>query len=530
MLIPKEFSTPLRTITLMVDDTKPITKKDNRLIKLLVELHTKQYELGNIRKLLKEYFDKHRIEFSYVLKDFEVLDKKMQELPVLSNQLLLKQINYKTFKNGLDRLLNDAIDYNTLYFEFEDKLRPVSKGVGVMSGMRDKFSKIEEKTFEIENSINEVLYKDYKKRHEFCIDIDSIIDEIDVFSEIQECELEIYNPLAESIDSYVVDEFNPMVNKYNKNNKDIKSVNKNIQKLHENHILYSKAKEIDFRELWLEWEKPVIIQEEIEFVDYGVSYDVEFGKRGGVIFHLYTNMNVEGIFNLYFVSSYRLACSLKEIFTPEMMYPLVGRALFLMKNQAQLANDNIALNDNLDAIEIGWKIVDGICSVFIEGETAKDDFLNEPKNMYAPVLNITNSGLIELLGVTMVNVMEQLLFTNPNFDHIRNQQVLNEIVGINQLITLKHRMMKLAREKTILNNRQAILFLLFLDCTCQLLLGDNGEEFYDGLDVIKIDAETRLFFLKEAQKFYAQALNRYKENGSKIPFLEKTRDWNRVFF
>ncbi len=530
MLIPKEISTPLRTITLMIDDSKPMTDKDNRLVEMLVELHNKQYELGNIRKLLQEYFDKHHIEFLDVLKDFEVLDKKMHELPVLCNQLLPKQINYKTYKNGVDNLIQVAVDYNTLYFKFDARLKPLSQGVEVMGDMRDKFAKIEEQTIEIENSISKVLYKDYQKIHEFCIDIASFRDEKSIFSEIQEGELEIYNPLEESIDDYIVNEYNPMMNKFNQNNKDIQVAGNIIQKLHKNHILYTKAKEFDFCELWLEWEKQAHFQEEIEGVDFGISYDVEFGKKGGIIFHLYTNMVTEGIFNLFLVSSFRLSCSLKEIFTPEMMYPLVGRALFLMKNQVELSNNNRTNKLNMSLIDIGWDVVEGISNVFLEGETAKEEFLTESKNMYAPALNITKSGLIELLGVTMVNIMEQLLFTNPNFDHIRNQSALNEIVGINQFVTLKHRMMKLAKEETILNNRQHVLFLLLLDCTCQLLLGDNGEEFYDGLDGVKINAQSRLLFLKEAQKFYAQAMKNYKENGSKIPFLEKTRDWNRVFF
>ena len=110
------------------------------------------------------------------------------------------------------------------------------------------------------------------------------------------------------------------------------------------------------------------------------------------------------------------------------------------------------------------------------------------------------------------------------------RHAFDKVVSMGQYLTLLGLLPEIDKGPVTLNFRQYILFLILMDCACQLLLGDHEEDFIEGLEQVKVNAGLRKEFMKAAQANVKGAMEDFKKNRSKITPLENLHDWNRIFF
>ncbi len=530
MLIPKEISTPLRTITLMVDDSKPITKKDNRLIEVLVEYHNVEFDLRVHVKDMLEKFIPYSKTSTETYKEYEHVLVLLNELSINTKKLLDKKDDFSTFLKEYDIFYEAIKQFNEKSRAFGDSFFEMKRDLLKIWDLRD----ISEQKIMTANSSFELLLtvkQDFFiNTNEYAVNLDSFLKETSLVFEITET-IESEKKEALSLyDNYVNHEFNPWAESFNKGFPELPMLSKIITEVHTTYTFYTKAKEFDSYEIFFELYVDKTIEPTLEVVYYGVSYDIEFGKNGGIILHLDTEMVIPDVLNSALRKSYRIKCSLEELFTANIMEPLIWNGLIYMRNDMTERHEKGEHKIDMDAIEISAHVVENLTKTFLEGDEKAGTKIAHDDDLHQPILSIKTPGFFSLLSIVVINVFTQLLYSNKNFDNRFNRHAVKNIFSDCHFQTMRNLFWKMHEKEVILNLKYFFLFFSLVDATCQLLVGDHAEDFYEDLLKSNITPENRILFLKEAQKHYKDAIEFLEKNNIEAPFLKKTRDWNRVFF
>jgi hypothetical protein len=532
MLVPIELSNPLRKISIEIDNSKALTVKENKLLLSYVKLHEQFFEISELQKKLKNDF-REVVDFMSALSEQnKAIELQMKIIGEDTTKLLVKQPDYETFKIQFNALIAYISNFNEWYIEYFHNVTLLGEKLEKITADRDKCT-----DYYYMDEDEDTLWKEYEELtnwlfdnyEELSIDIISFDDDKEMFLTMRGDTEDDYEPLFKEINDFITDVNNPFIDGYNVTVKTVEGFNAIIKQLQSAYLMYSKATEEDNRLVWFDWSDTADKPPRIDTINYGISYDLEFEQDGTILLHLDTIMMIENLLDLSLRVSYRMKCSLEETFTKEVMEPLAGHCIELLKNEVMVNEDERVKKIDLRHIEDSYYVIEKLTTVFVEGEVA-GGLRHEGPEMFEPSLLIEKPGIFGLLTATIVSVMDQLLFTNKNFDNQKNRNALNSIVSINQYITVKHHMVMVDAGPVTFNFRQHLTFLMLLDCTCQMLVGDHDYEFFKGLELVNVDAEARKLYLKTAQSFYKDTLDNFKKNNITVTFLEKTRNWNQVFF
>lgn len=531
MLIPKVILHPLREISFMIEDDIEMTKKENKIIKEYIKLHDHQYEFEKLTHSVQKEFSAHHQVMLEVKNEFLVIEPMIYQLIENEASLLKPLDNFKTFRQKFDSLMSEGEKYGLAYSKFikrfntmidewrkiDDAIIQLANKDGAMDKMHDDFN-------DLDSEFDDNEYPSY-------IDEDSFAEDQDLFRDKNQ---QIYNnfiELDDATEKYFNQEFNPFIERYNNAITKHKKFYSEIKNVHKAYLFYTKAKEAsEGDKIYIEWTKQKLFKDLEEAVDYGVSYDEEYGKNGEITFHLDTVIRIEDVLEVMVRNSYLMQCSFKEIFTTEVLEPLIGHNLDLASGEITQNVKKNNIDFDLKMIEANYNTTQEVTKILIEGVTSKESFDVKDENYYKEVITYKNPAEVQTLGVPSLNIMNQLFFLNNNFDNKRNREIFNNYFSLSNYITLEFLLPKSDKGPISLNSNQYILFLIILDCTCQLLVGDHAEEFYEGLKKVGINAERRKIFMKSAQQILKIEKEHFKETNSVVTPLETRYDWNKIFF
>jgi hypothetical protein len=340
--------------------------------------------------------------------------------------------------------------------------------------------------------------------------------------------IDSYDENYKQAGDYINNVYNPFVTRMNKATTGLQAAKDLLPKLRGAWAQYTKAEEIDKKFYRLEWDEETEIPEVMEYVDWGISTDIEKDAKGNIILHLGMEMIAENLLHQWYRVSYRMNCKAGEILSSDIMEPLIGNCMDNMKIEIATVNKERSRQLNMKNIEVVYELVNMLTAGFVEGMIENGGLQWENDDMFDTGIHIDSPAGFQLLGVTLVNVMEQVLYSNKVFDNATNRTKFNDFCGLSQYTTLKYLLPKMDKGPLTLNNREYFLFLALIDCACQLLLGDRGDYLFEGLEKVGVDASLRAMFLSNAQKHYNNSLDYFRKKDITISFLEKPRDWNMV--
>jgi hypothetical protein len=528
MLITKEIQHPLRLINLEIDDSKPLTKKENKLINTYVKLHDRFKSIKDIQSEMQENIIKHRNRLQEVFGLYEGCEQQIKTMVSDGENLLVKQDNYQTYKKKFDALMKYALNYNLAYHVFNEKFEKMIEELDSIQAIRntciDYYDADDDPLWKMYDELVTWLFENYKG---LSVDIVAFDTDSQNFLTIRHKASQEFDKFYNDLKKYIIEEYNPFMTRYNSVMNEMKGFNDTLEKLRDGYLLYTQAEHLENRINWFDWMPVKFMAPDIDAVDFGISFDLEYDDKEMITLHLDTYMIIEDLLNMSLRESFKIKCTLQELFTNQVMEPLVGHCIDIMINEVKISEKEWPQKIDIEKIDGSYYVIENLTRMFVEGESSRID--KDKGDMYQSMLVIKKGGANNL-GVPMITVMDQLLFTNKKFDTIKNRDILNNIVSIDQYLTLRYLLPKSDKSDISLNLRQYILLLMLLDCVCQLLVGDHDYEFIKGLDKVGVNAEIRRKFLKEAPLKYKESMEHFKEINSEVPFLKVARDWNRIFF
>jgi hypothetical protein len=530
MLIPKLIKHPLRDIELMEDANKQPLDNETKMLEKYIKLHDWYYDLDQHVKSLREKYTTHFYNFRITQKELFEIEYRIDRLIEEKKKLIPKFADYMTFREGYCKFLDYAAKYNEFYHAFESNSSELSAELEVIYEMNSRLFDADEEEDTLWDALDESETEFYDNYEKMCYDLVAYDDDIEKFREAVAVITMNKDELYEEINEYIADEYNPFMDNYNKVIDKASHLNDDMDDLHNAYLQYTKATEVEGQVIWTEWFDSGPFGDDFEFVDVGVTYDFEFVEDGKLLFHLDTQIILENILQQIYRGSYLMNCKQEEIFTREILEPLIGRNLEIMKNEIADANTEVGNRIDMKGIDIGYELIHDITGVFIDGITSQNINLFGDNGMNQPGLHIPKPGNNSLMALTMINVMDQLFFDNPAFDHPKNQQAFNRVANLCHYITLKNRLLKMFEGEVTLSMSQYFLFLAFMDCASQLLVGEHDQDFIEGLKTLKVDDEALKMYLKMSREHYKGALEHFDKNNITVTYLKHTRNWNSVFF
>ena len=117
-------------------------------------------------------------------------------------------------------------------------------------------------------------------------------------------------------------------------------------------------------------------------------------------------------------------------------------------------------------------------------------------------------------------IMDEILFNNPAFNRSYNRSVFYNYVPECRYYTLKMKCIQIATQAVALSSLNVQLFLVLLDCSLQMLLGDKADCLIAVLEERGVSQNIRNIFFKSSTELFSLFHN--------TPIAPVQTDWNSI--
>jgi len=160
----------------------------------------------------------------------------------------------------------------------------------------------------------------------------------------------------------------------------------------------------------------------------------------------------------------------------------------------------------------------GMVDTYINHRRCHDIECFEAENTIA--LQCPQSDKIRITLLVSFMVIDEILFNNIGFKRIHNRDVFYEKVPECRYYTLKMKCLQISNHPVDLTSLDVQLFLVIVDCSIQMLLGDKSDFLLPALEKRGVTDEVRSLFFKSTTELFTI----YRD----YPIAPAPTDWNSL--
>lgn len=126
------------------------------------------------------------------------------------------------------------------------------------------------------------------------------------------------------------------------------------------------------------------------------------------------------------------------------------------------------------------------------------------------------------------DILQEVLFYNPNFNTENNREVFSEVIPLPRYFTLRNNCKAIECDNVSLSGYDTIMFFQCLDCALQMILGVKSAFLLEVLERQGFDAETQTEFLQSGTNQFKLLNKMLIESNARILNLENRVNWLNV--
>jgi len=257
------------------------------------------------------------------------------------------------------------------------------------------------------------------------------------------------------------------------------------------------------------------------------NYDYERLPKLQWLFHADVTFQLIPCGMLMTRTTFSFTCSAAELFSVPIMSLIIKEAMNV--NTADFAA--FASQNNLPA-GITIPITDELIAALVPGviETYTNYRANDDKNNYTlnttNGLNLTTGGNTILIVKGTFMIMDHILYENPNFDVIHNQQKIMHYVPLPVYETIKWKCFQIEKGTVQLSWMHTIFFFLCVDCALQVLLGEHADRLLARAEQLGLSPLKQQEFITFSSDMLRVIKKSMKTGGMHVTNFDEQIDWN----
>lgn len=258
------------------------------------------------------------------------------------------------------------------------------------------------------------------------------------------------------------------------------------------------------------------------------NFDYEKFLRNKWKFHIDIGFVVIPFAKTCVRSSFSITCAEEHLFTKEILDKITVVGLeTCIEGFNQYCKEHNMPHD--------WKLPDLEKSAKDYSETIIRQYFTSRKSddernakLQIDGLNFTPGTLTELVVNGTFMVMDEIMFYNRNFNTKANRKTISQLIAFPRYYTLKLNSVDIAKGKVQLTWEQTVYFVLCLDCTLQLLLGEQFEKLKPAIEKEGFNNENINSFIGFGSNLLNEVQKHLKSSNASISNLNQKHDWNML--
>jgi hypothetical protein len=529
MVVPKIISTRLRKIEYLADESKSACEAENQLIDLYLRMHHEVFQTQQETEKFRSDYEHGRDTFEKVKAEFYSLESQRKNMIADSLKILPEKIKYPAFRIALDKVFAEHYRLSIIANKFLAHFAQMEQELKALIEYRDRLVDFFRK--EMAGNLNrmaDLLEEIEAYPYGTSLDLTSFCADDKLFSEISLSVRSDILHIVDKVDYCVRMDINPFMVYFNEG-ATAKAMHEALVSLSTAHKFYVDAEEIERLIFWFDWDINASNKVDDLHPRYGFVHDIEFDLDGNIKLHIDIDIIAEGVFWISERVSFLLKCAAHEVYTMEILEPLVGHALDIVRDVVALHAKDKGYNLNINKLYNNYDLVRAWLTYILNtNPSSKNEW--EKAIGFKPAYKITLPGIYDMPFFTVVFIMDQLLLENKQYDNWINRMLFEKIVPIAQYKTLKLKLDRITKGDFYLNLRQCHIFMMILEGSRQLLTGNHKVKFINELNKAGINAEDRNVFLEFSQAEQKHVKGLLDSINLTIKDFDKKIDWNSIFF
>ena len=221
--------------------------------------------------------------------------------------------------------------------------------------------------------------------------------------------------------------------------------------------------------------------------------------------------------------------SCDDIFTVGFIHPMVR--LSILESITAFEEQCEAFRINLPyKIPLSEEVASSICEEIVDhyiDYRKPHDIVNDYLMSSAGLECRQSNATIVIIKGTFL-IIDQLIYTNPQFDRKHNLKALINFVPEQKYITIRMNCMEIVKHPVKLSLYDSILFYTCVDCALQILLSDKSDLLIPTLEANGMTKPVRDAFFRYGTEFFNHLRKTALNADESITNLDEKQDWNKL--
>jgi len=273
-------------------------------------------------------------------------------------------------------------------------------------------------------------------------------------------------------------------------------------------------------------------KEDSETASFTSNFDYEKLPQNTWRIHFDLGLRVFPVAEISIRTSYEMICkgvTFNHLFVADVIRPMMALSLpkVIAAFEHRCTEHQVAY---MGTIPVNDGIIDTFTAVVID-QYQNYRKLNDSANVYMNKtvgLRITPGSDMAIIFNSMIIIIDEFLYHNPNFKRKANRIAFSEHVEETRYRTIKMYIAEKQNQKMQFTFFNTVMICICLECSLQMLMSDKAEILMTAIEQRGLTADIQKQFLKLGTTLLKDLHNQCNNGNVVVDVLNIERDWNTI--